>query len=142
MRTDGTMIGGRDIVLSGPTRPDEAERIIRTLRPIWPNLVVQDATADEPYDHDELERAGPQLREFLVYRDTSAFSSWAEHGATPDNTDALLHVILEPNAITLVVREGESNTQHLANQVVSVLCDRRETDASVPEDFGVFKRVL
>ncbi len=131
------MIGGRDIVLPGATEADEAKLIIDILRPRWPNLVVQDANSDVPYSHEELEGHPVQLREFFVYRDQTAFASWVKDGATDDNSDSLLHMIIEPDAITFVVREGESETGQLANYIVSVLSEQRAARESL-QSFEVF----
>src|SRR6266571_3332469 len=100
-RRNRPMIGGRDIVLGGPTEPNEARLIISLLRSKWPNLVAQDACSAVPFSDEELS-GQLQVHEFFVYRDHDAFRSWTTHGATPDNSDSLVHTIIEPEAITFV----------------------------------------
>jgi hypothetical protein len=106
-----TGIGGRDIVLEGATAPEDGAAIIETFRRRWPALVFQDADQPSPV---EWQTTGLETREFFVYRDLAAFSSWREHGAATENNDAMIHVVIEDDRITFVVADGDSETAALA----------------------------
>ena len=89
------MIGGTDVVLWVREDLPASDFILRTVRRHWPDLVFQDAddpTLPSQSLHGWLPQ--PSGREFFVYRDLPAALSWHEHGAIPENTNAMLHVIL------------------------------------------------
>src|SRR5262245_26301105 len=90
------MIGGTDVVLWVREDVPAADVILRTVRRSWPGFVFQNADDESapfaPPTGPWLPR--PSGREFFVYRDERAARAWDEHGATPENTNTMLHVIL------------------------------------------------
>lgn len=102
------MIGGADLVIDGPTWPEDADFVVRSLRSLWPDAVLQGVN----------ERAARSIRsirfpvgtpaEVLIYRDPDSFVSWDTHGATEDNQDALVHLIVSPKSVTVVVDRHDS----------------------------------
>lgn len=111
------MIGGRDIVVDGRTTPNDGTVVIETFRRMWPALVVQDANQPSPTETPAFD-----AREFFVYRDQEAFASWREHGATSENADRLIHVIIENDRVTFVVASDDSETYRLAKMAIAERC--------------------
>jgi hypothetical protein len=116
------MIGGTDLVLAGKPSGDEAFFVIRALRAEWPELVVQEADRLEP------ESAGSQalwarpLREFFVYRSRADYASWQRSGATSENSDTMVHVLLTGDALTLVADSSpSSSTVRLSKEILVAL---------------------
>ena len=89
------MIGGTDVIFWVRDDIPAADIIFRTARRHWPDYVFQDADDPEPITPNPgrwlPEPSGP---EFFIYKDEAAALSWDEHGSTPENDDAMLHVIL------------------------------------------------
>jgi hypothetical protein len=90
------MIGGTDVVLEIGVGVRAADAILLAVRRHWPRCVYQNADDESapftPYDGDWPPQAVD--REFFVYRDEEAAWSWDADGATPENHDAMLYVIL------------------------------------------------
>ena len=106
------MIGGIDVVFWVRDDISAAEVILRTLRRHWPNFVIEDADDPAPF----LPNPGPWLptpagREFFAYKDEASAMSWEELGATPENRDAMIYVIL-----------GNRRRQELGLRSLTLVC--------------------
>jgi hypothetical protein len=90
------MIGGTDVILPVRSGVPATDVIFRTVRRHWPNFVYQDADDESaPF----VAHTGPWLpepagREFFIYRDEQAARGWDEHGATAENANTMLYVLL------------------------------------------------
>ena len=85
------MIGGTDVELSIRADIPAADVILRTVRRHWPNFVLQDADDEATTDRSLPKPSGP---EFFIYRDKQAALSWDEHGASSENFNTMVYVIL------------------------------------------------
>jgi hypothetical protein len=89
------MIGGFDKVLWVDENAPAADLILRIVRRHWPNFVFQDAEEDQPLDAAKSSGLTHlAAREFFLYRDTEAAQEWLHAGATDNNKNTLIHVIL------------------------------------------------
>jgi hypothetical protein len=89
------MIGGSDIVLWIPDHAPAADVIMRIVRQHWPGFVFQNADDDEPIDPAKLASLPqPTGREFFLYRSMAAAMDWSQSGATQENKNSLIYVIL------------------------------------------------
>jgi hypothetical protein len=90
------MIGGTDIVLCVHEDIPTADVIFRAVRQHWPAFVFQNADDESaPFSpRTELWLPQPSGPEFFIYRDEQAARNWDEDGATPENANTMLHVIL------------------------------------------------
>ena len=89
------MIGGSDIVLWVDETAPAAELILRVIRQHWPSVVFQNADDDQPLDTAKSSGlTQPVGREFFLYRTAEAAQDWLQLGATDDNKNTLIHVIL------------------------------------------------
>ena len=89
------MIGGSDKVLWVDETAPASELILRVVRRHWPSFVYQDAEADEPLGVAESSSlTQPARREFFLFRSSEAAQDWRRSGATDDNKNTLIHVIL------------------------------------------------
>jgi hypothetical protein len=120
------MIGGSDKVLWVAEEAPAAELILRVVRQHWPRFVFQNADDAEPMDATKsFGLPQPAGCEFFLYRTAEAAQDWLQSGATDDNKDTLIHVILgtrrKPDlglrSVTLV---GDDWTAELATILVDV----------------------
>jgi hypothetical protein len=89
------MIGGSDKVLWVAEDAPAAELILRVVRHHWPRFVFQNADDAEPMDAAKsFAQTQPAGREFFLYRTAEAAQDWLQSGATDDNKNTLIHVIL------------------------------------------------
>jgi hypothetical protein len=97
------MIGGSDIVIEGATRADDADFIVRGLRSLWSNALIQPVTdlGAVPIRAFKFPIVAPV--ELLIYRDAESYASWQTDGATDSNQDAMVHVIVSRRSVTIVV---------------------------------------
>lgn len=102
------MIGGCDMVLAGSGPPDEGVFLVSVLHRIWPDLVVQDASADDVVTPEDPSIAN--ITEFFAYRSLADFRSWAADGASDANGDTMIHAILGPKSTTFVTEAAGSET--------------------------------
>jgi hypothetical protein len=125
------MIGGTDVVLEIGAGVQAADVILRAVRRHWPRCVYQNADDESaPFTHYDGEWP-PQAvdREFFVYRDEEAALSWDADGATPENDNAMLYVIVpeEPAdrttipTLTVVCGEPSGEVKAILEDVKSSL---------------------
>jgi hypothetical protein len=89
------MIGGSDKVLWVDENAPAADLILRTVRQHWPIFVFQNANDDKPLDAATSSGlTKPAGREFFLYRTAEAAQHWLQLGATDENKNTLIHVIL------------------------------------------------
>jgi hypothetical protein len=89
------MIGGSDKVLWVDEVAPAAEIIVRAVRRHWPQYVFHNADDDHAMDPAQLSALPvPSGREFFLYRDMGAAQDWLQSGATDNNKNALVSVIL------------------------------------------------
>jgi hypothetical protein len=120
------VIGGTDFVLPGKPIRDEAFFVLRALRAEWPQLVVQEAdqSVTEPVGSPNLWKRA--LREFFVYRSAADHASWQQQGATAENGDTMMHVLLTKDGITLVADSTpSSSTARVAAELLVALRAQR-----------------
>ena len=119
------MIGGADIILTGRTKPQDADLLVRGIRSEWPNALIQGV--DEPRATSILDFHFPVVGavELIVYRDISSYLSWDAHGATEDNQDAMIHMIVTADSVTLVVDHEGSALAGLARELLGSLRPNR-----------------
>lgn len=119
------MIGGADIILGGSTREDDADFLLRGIRSEWPGAFVQGA--DEPHAIPIRDLRFPLhgQTEIFVYRDEASYRSWQTDGATTENEDAMIQVIVADDSVTLVVDRQGSNLASLADDLLASLSRNR-----------------
>ena len=119
------MIGGADIVLHGQTKAHDADLLVRGIRSEWPRAVIQHADKDDgiPIRAFRFPIIGPT--ELLVYRDDASYQSWRSKGATADNQDAMIHLIVSDDNVTLVVDRTDSALADIARDLLEALRPNR-----------------
>lgn len=127
------MIGGTDVEFWVPTAVPAGEVVLRAARRYWPDYVIENALDESPYfkPRAELGVPLPPSPEFFIYRDEKAAQDWAEHGATPENANQMVYVIVgkrtRPGAgqrsVTVVVGSREGEMQAFLNDLGNVFGD-------------------
>jgi hypothetical protein len=89
------MIGGTDVIFWVRDGAEATDVILRTVRRYWPNFVLENLDDPAPYvPRCRGELPKPSGPEFFLYRDKQSALSWEDCGATPENRDSMLHVIV------------------------------------------------
>lgn len=119
------MIGGADIVLHGQTKAHDADLLVRGIRSEWPRAVIQRADEENgtPIRALRFPILGPT--ELIVYRDDASYQSWRSEGATADNQDAMIHIIVDDDSVTLVVDRIDSALADIARDLLEALRPNR-----------------
>src|SRR5262249_23662827 len=129
------MIGGTDVVfwVRDGLQLEAADLILRTVRRHWPALTFQNANEETatPLPNTDGYLPKPTGREFFIYRDRQAALSWDEHGAIPENRNAMLHVLLgkrgqpdsDMKSLTLVCDELTPDMRSLIDEVKTGIDD-------------------
>ncbi len=117
------MIGGLDIVLRGRGADGEGAFILSRLQGVWHGLVVQEASAEKAVR--PLDDSVAAMREFFVYRSRADFESWMKEGATDDNADKMIHVLLGDTSTTMVTAGPPSETSKLGWALHDAIIARR-----------------
>ncbi|MEO6809384.1 MAG: hypothetical protein ABI353_09770 [Isosphaeraceae bacterium] len=126
------MIGGTDLVFWIRDDVPAADVILRTVRRKWPDYVFQDA--DDPSMPSKSARGWlprPSGREFFIYYDLAAARSWHEDGATSENLNTMIYVVLgnrtRPAAnlrsITIVCGELSGEMRALMDEIQMSIMD-------------------
>jgi hypothetical protein len=107
--------GGQDILIESPPDVLAADVILRWMRLLWPNAYFQDADQDDyhPIDSPSVLIKGGRSREFFVFIDRASAEAWHRDGATPENSNSMLHFLVDdlprtrnrPRHVTLVCDE-------------------------------------
>jgi hypothetical protein len=119
------MLGGADIVLYGQTKAHDTDLLVRGIRTEWPNAVIQHAGKEigTPIREFRFPVVGPA--ELLVYRDNASYESWRSKGAAADNQDAMTHLIVADDSVTLVVDRPDSALADMARELLAALRPNR-----------------
>lgn len=120
-------MGGVDILLVVPPGVPAVDLILDRLRRSWPNALFVDAQKRDahPISDPGFRLNAVNSREFLIYQSPSALNSWQEHGACLQNTNSMLHFVLDdsPGAtfelqeLTLVCDERTEAIDRLARDL-------------------------
>jgi hypothetical protein len=116
--------GGQDILIEAPPDVPAADVILRCLRLLWPDAYFQDADQEDyhPVDSPRVLIQGGRSREFFVFINRGAAESWNRDGATPENSNSMVHFLVEdrprsrrsPRHVTLVCDEVSEAIERLA----------------------------
>ena len=130
-------IGGRDILIAAPPDVSAAEFILRRMRQLWPDGYFQDADEEvyHPVDSPGVLIQGCRSREFFVFINRAAAEAWHRAGATPENTNSMLHFLVEdrprsrrsPRHVTMVCDELSSTIESLAADLKKSFWGSRRT---------------
>jgi hypothetical protein len=110
-------IGGVDIVLLAPAGQGIGDLFVRACRRHWSGNECFFQRAGERAVHSLRDpwvwRVGTASKEFFVYKDRAAASSWATEGLTRDNANTMFHFII-----------GEPGPEDPKTVEVAFVCDR------------------
>lgn len=90
------MIGGTDIEFRVGDGVAVADAIFRTIRQQWPEFVIENALDESSPFRPPADRGIPNAPsdEFFIYRDEQAARDWSENGATPENANVMVNVLM------------------------------------------------
>jgi hypothetical protein len=97
------VIGGEDLVLDGPTSPDDWTVVFYEINQRWPRAIFEKVGEDE----------------YLAWKDQSAFRREFADDETPHG---FIHILMGPQCLTLVVDADESTEcSRLGRAVLEVM---------------------
>ena len=116
------MIGGTDVPI--PTRAGDwsMEVAVRAIRQHWPRAVFENGLTGDRYDQF-LEVPFGAIEEIFVYRDAEAADAWDEHGAIPELSNTMIHLLADDGTITAVIDERDTSTEQILEAIASGLSD-------------------
>jgi hypothetical protein len=106
------MIGGADVVLEYPgvlRASGGLDIAARHFAARWPSAVFQDGASGGVFTTYSSIPFG-RLTEMFIYRDAMALESWTNLGADAGNANAMVHLIADEAALTVVVDDPTDPT--------------------------------
>jgi len=119
------MIGGADLILRGQTKAHDTDMLVRGIRSEWPDAMIQPVDKNNATSIRNLRFPVLGPTELIVYRDAASYQSWMDRGATADNQDAMILIIVTGDAVTLVVDRPQSDLAALAWDLLNALRSNR-----------------
>jgi len=89
-------IGGDDITFDD-IQPDTIVKTIQAIKRFWPDHIIE--------NDGEIE--------YFIYKDLDAYDSWEKFGATTENENSMIYVIVLGSSATFVVGNRESDIGRL-----------------------------
>lgn len=96
------MIGGTDIIIQVRDEIDALEWAVRSIRRLWPQVVLEDPIAGEVLSRSSTINFS-ERREILAFRDSEAARLWDDLGVDPSLTGTLVHFLVSPGELTVAV---------------------------------------
>lgn len=118
-------IGGKDIVLTGKVHKDDLDFLVRAIRRMWPNGLVQEADSSEAKPFSELRYPMPFNTEIFIYQNQEGFDSWELYGATETNQSQMIQVILDESELTIVVDDFNSTLGKNIQEILNSLTNKK-----------------
>jgi hypothetical protein len=119
--------GGQDILIDVPPGVPAGDIIVRLMRLVWPSAYFQDADLDDyhPINSQKIMIHGGLSREFFIFADSDAAKAWHRDGATPENSNSMLHFLVDyppgtqrfPRNVTLVCDELSEPIERLVTDL-------------------------
>ncbi len=134
-------VGGIDLVLNTPRSSFDLNVVLAVLLDFWPDAQIEDADGPAFRPLREVFQSDRpwHSREFFVYRDTASAASWTANGATSDNRNRMVHVLIQdaPEGVktTLVVDELWDEMLAISGEMQQALLPR------VPNTNGNGRRI-
>jgi hypothetical protein len=116
------MIGGVDIELRSMAGDLAVEVAVRAVRQHWPHAVFENPETAERYE-TFLEIPFGELNELFIYRDAAAADAWDAQGAVPELYNTMVHIVADPDTVTVVVDEKNSVIDELVGDISQALKD-------------------
>ena len=115
-------LGGIDVVLLAPAQECVGDMILRACRRHWPRekCLFQEARDEVnvyPLDDPWVWAVGTGSKEFFVYQNEDAVKAWDADGATPANSNTMLHFIV-----------GDADAKDPGMVEVALVCDKLTPD--------------
>ena len=112
------MIGGTDTIVARAADEAGRRRILEVVSEFWPAAIIDDARSQQvPVPVCDASASALPV-EILVYETEDWRRSWESLGATDDNADRLLHIVLGATSVTCVVDERSgSQTAAIAERI-------------------------
>lgn len=118
------MIGGADILIEYPgllRTSGGLDIAVRCIAGRWKDAIIQDAGSGKHFESYTSVPFG-RLTELFVYRDEAAFESWTKAGADISNANAMVHLIADDSALTVVVDDpSDATMESIVNEVRDLL---------------------
>lgn len=96
---DDVMLGGQEVFLQSSLETAGSVRAaLDSIKATWPMLMCHDPVSGR--DSNDI---SADATEILVFKDENAMRSWRDLGADESNRDTMIHLLADPNVVTLVV---------------------------------------
>lgn len=101
------MIGGFDshFPLASQRVPDALDSAAHAIFRRWRRAVIQSSDGTVFLTLSEVPLS--TVTELFVYRDLESLRDWEAHGARPENAAAMIHLLANPEGLTIVVGDPQ-----------------------------------
>jgi hypothetical protein len=122
------MITGIDRTFSIPAGTVNSVAVLLACMRHWPDAIYQNAEEAEllPIHRAILSRPGSLGSEFFIYRDRQCAESWGNEGATPENQDSMIHILISGPQLTLVIGTRTAELEAIEHDILEFLQEPRE----------------
>lgn len=127
------MVSGRDAIFETPRQGFDVRILLEAVLNLWPDAQFQEA--DDEQAKPLAEAAIGNSREFFVYKNEAAATSWNDEGWTEQHENDLAHFIVQDDPtdrdrlhVTVVIGSVTEDTQRLLDDVLAAF--RRMTGAA------------
>lgn len=116
------MIGGIDVRIPTRAGVSSSEVAVRAIRQKWPNAVFENGLTGDRYDGFWNIPFG-EIEELFVYKDSDAATIWDAKGAVDEASNSMIHLISDPDLLTVVVDEKNAEMEVILSSIRSGLSD-------------------
>jgi hypothetical protein len=117
------MIGGIDVAIPTNCGPMSIEIAVRAIRQRWPHAEYENGITGDRY-HEFGQIPFGKLEEIFVYRDGAAADRWDADGAIPSLRNTMIHLVADPELVTVVVDERDAEMEAIVTAISSALRDK------------------
>lgn len=116
------MIGGIDVRIPTRAGVTSSEVAVRAIRQRWPKAVFENGLTGDHYDVFWKIPFG-EIEELFVYKDSDAAALWDAEGAVAEASNSMIHMISDPDLLTVVVDEKDAEMELILSSIRSGLSD-------------------
>ena len=124
------MIGGIDIEIPHHAGENASEVVVRTIRLQWPLAAFENGLTGDRYGRYP-EIPFRQIEELFIYRDNQVADQWDAEGAVAALCNTMIHLITEPDLVTLVIDE---RTEEMMRMVASIRFALQDSSRFIPAE--------
>ena len=114
------MVGGIDIQIATKRGTSSMEIAVRTIGERWQPAEFENGITGDRY-HEFRQIPFGEIEEIFVYADHDSVERWDTEGATPANSNTMIHLVADEETLTLVIDERNAAMDEIIEAVALAL---------------------